>query len=145
MLAAHLLALALWGHAVPAWADGLSPGAAAPAGLTATVAVGPLSLKESDLQASEKPDHVFLMADLFPYRDAIRAAGGKASPELLARGLVAQWLVPRYPRARRFKVTLVEFPERDEYDAPRWDKIKVLGKFEARMDGKKMKLTKLKE
>ena len=63
----------------------------------------------------------------------------------MAKALITQVLEPRYPKARRFKVTLAEFPERDEYDAPRWDKIRVLGKYEAKVGGKKLSLTKLKE
>jgi len=142
MFAMPLLALALLGQPAAAPAEGLSAPVSGDVSATATVAVGPLTLKAGDLRATEKPGYVHLMVDLFPYRDAIKAAGDKAKPEVLAKDLVKKFLLPKYPQAAKFKVVLAEFPERDEYDAPRWDKIQVLGRYNVTLKGKALHLAK---
>jgi hypothetical protein len=137
-----LLVFSLWIHPASAQADGLGARIPGDVSATATVAVGPLAIKASDLMTTEKPGYIHLMADLFPYRADIKAAGDRAKPETLAKGLVRELGLKRFPQATHFKVVLAEFPERDEYDAPRWDKIQILGRFEVTVQGKSLRLAK---
>ena len=126
-----------------AWGIGSVQGQAASA--TAKVKVGPLVWSTEDMSATDKGAYVYIMADLFPYRDALKAAGKAALPARLAVDLIRDHFSALFPKAPYFKVAVVEFPERDEYDAPRWDKIQVLGRFVVRKQGRRYNAVPQKE
>ena len=106
------------------------PAKAAPLGLR----IGAAEVKAADCLFTPKPAYVHVILDLFPYREALKASGLGLTQvaQALADGPVAA----KHPKAKAVKVALVEYPERDDYGAPRWDKVVVLGKFEGPKKGK---------
>jgi hypothetical protein len=86
-------------------------------------------IKDADIMVSKKPDHVHVLVDLFPYHEALKAAG-PADLRKLALKAATGCAASKYPDARDIKVDLAEFSERDSYGAPVWSSVKVLGKFE---------------
>ncbi len=126
-------------HAV--FADGLD--STLGRSVTTTVKVGALNIRTNDMRATDKADYIYVMADLFPYRTSLPMGGKKPGLRKLATELISNHYGLLYPKASFFKVALVEFPERDEYDAPRWDKIKVLGTFKVWRRGRHWHVTEL--
>jgi hypothetical protein len=113
----------------------------APAGRTPTVQVLGLEIRAADVVVSPKPGYAHLLWDVFPAREAVRAAAkARAQDEPVFRRAVAlalaQALVPKAaPGRATVKVDVVEFPERDEYGEPRWSSVKKLQKFDLRLTG----------
>ena len=100
--------------------------------LTATVKAAGLVVKLSDLSISLKGDHVHLLFDAFPYRGQLQTDTAQARPlSPVVESLIAGPLLSRFPSAGLVKVDVVEFSQRDDYGAPRWDSIRRLAKFEA--------------
>jgi hypothetical protein len=107
-------------------------------GLTSTVQIGGLEIQESNLIFTEKPDHIHVIVDAFPYRDAIKARGKAFSWLEFAKSLAKDTLLRRYPKAQRAVIDVVEYPQRDDYGAPRWDSVVRLGAFEAKRSADKV-------
>jgi hypothetical protein len=102
--------------------------------LTWTTQVLDLTVMKADILASKKQGYGHVLWDAFPLREEL-----KAKPVSLSAAAQALALGPglaKMPEATRFKIDIVEFPERDDYGAPRWESIKVLGKFEVSKAGK---------
>jgi hypothetical protein len=107
-------------------------------GLTITAKIGGLEIQESNLIFTEKPDHIHVIVDAFPYRDAIKALGKAFSWLEFSKALAKDTLLRRYPKAQRAAIDVVEYPERDDYGAPRWDSVVRLGSFDAKRSGDKV-------
>lgn len=107
-------------------------------------AFGGLKIPATDLVLTPKAGYVHVMVDLYPQKEALAALGKKAAPKALALALVRDALSPRFPKAPFFKVLFVEMPVRDEYNAPRWDKLVVVGRFEVHPDKKGFRVKAVK-
>lgn len=105
-----------------AWGD-------APRSITGTVKTGNLAIQLKDVLVTPKQGYVQLLWDAYPCREAIKRFAVDIT--VTAEALVAKVGLKMAPRAKKFKVVIVEFAERDGYDAPRWDKVKRLGGFMA--------------
>jgi hypothetical protein len=108
--------------------------------LTPTVSVEGLDVRLDDVIVKAKTGYAYLMWDAFPYRQAISAAakvrGLDDAPyrDRVLQGL-AKTLLGRLAKrgVRKFKADAVEFPERDEYGAPRWASVRKLQHLEAEL------------
>ena len=126
-----VLALCLAGSA--ARAGGVEVGG----DLSGTVQVGGLAVERSRILVTPKPGYVHLIWDAYADRAAIQAAGRAFHLQAAAVDLARTLGLQADPQATAFKVDVAEFPERDDYGAPRWDKLKFLGRFEIALKGKK--------
>ncbi len=119
----------LAGSAAPAWCEE----AAKP--VTATVKAAFLEVRKSDFIVTRKETHLHLLWDAFPYAAQIKARAElkkKKASDLrkeVALSLVQLTLKAGGEKPKAIKVDVVEFPERDEYGAPRWGSIKKLERF----------------
>jgi hypothetical protein len=103
-----------------------------------------LQIKPADLSLTQKAGYVYVLFDAFPYRDALKLDTPKPEPlEPVLRGLASGPVLSRWPATKLVKVDVVEFSERDDYGAPRWDSIKRLGKFEVRITKHKISVKRL--
>lgn len=95
----------------------------------AVVKLAGLDVKSSDWTFTPKDGYVHAILDLIPYKEAMAKSGLKQ--EKLAQALLDGPLAEKYPDAVKVKLVLLEYPERDNYGAPRWDKVKVVARYEA--------------
>jgi len=105
-----------------------------PSAVTWTTQVLSLTVMKADILASKKQGYGHVLWDAFPVKEQL-----KAEPLSLSAAAEALALGPglaKMPEATRFKVDIVEFPERDDYGAPRWESIRVLAKFEVSKVGR---------
>lgn len=110
-------------------------GSALPA--TPTVKAGGADIVPADFIITRKKGYVHLLWDAFPYR-------GPAAPDVQAvvADLLAGPVAKKFPKAVKVKVDVVEFPDRDEYGAPRWESIRRVAAFQALKKGGKWKIGK---
>lgn len=110
--------------------------AAGPAGsdvggaVTGTARVAGLDVPLDQVLVTPKPDHAHIIWDAFAERDAIRRAGKSFSLARAALDLAKGPGRAAAPKTSVFKVDIAEFPERDDYGAPRWDRMDFLGRYE---------------
>ena len=123
----------------PALADG---GAAAPVSGTAKGAS--LQIKAANLSLTQKAGYVYVLFDAFPYRDALKLDTPNPAPlEPVVKTIAAGPVLARWPATKLVKMDVVEFSEKDDYGAPRWDSIKRLGKFEVKIAKHKFSVKRL--
>lgn len=126
----------------PAYAEYDATGAAPM--LTGTVQVGSLSIKAADVSLTLKPTYVHVLFDAFPYRDDLQVDTPRPKPLApVVKALVEGFVLTRLPATKLVKVDVVEFPERDDYGAPRWDTVKRLGKFEVKISRRGLSVKRL--
>jgi hypothetical protein len=82
-----------------------------------------IAFAERDLIVTKKETYVHILLDLFPYQSRLKDGAKAYAP--LAEALVTE-VRQRQPEAKKFKVDLVEFKDRDEYDAPVWSSVKIV-------------------
>ena len=110
--------------------------------VTGTAMIAGIEVAKNQYLVTPKPGYVHLLWNAFPYQAAIKGAGKAFSFEAAATDLAKGPGLEASPKAKVFRVDLVEFPEKDNYGAPRWDKIQFLGKFEVTLKGKKWSIKK---
>lgn len=128
-----LLALLL-GLAHPALAYDAS--SAAPAKSTATVQVLDFNVSLADVTVRDKKTYAYILFDALPYKPQIEAVAkaqgikpGEQRKKLVEA--LAQALIPvKWPKLKKFKADVVEFPSRDEYGMPKWEDVRKLEKVE---------------
>jgi hypothetical protein len=138
-----LLCLALFlPHPVPA-EDGATDVALS---LSDTVKLGSLSIKAADVSLTRKRAYVHVLFDAFPYRDDLLVDSPNPKPlEPVVKALVEGFVLTRLPATKLVKVDVVEFTDRDDYGAARWDAIKRLGKFEVKIFRHRLSIKRLSE
>jgi hypothetical protein len=105
---------------------------------TITVQICGLTVKQADINFTPKKDYIFTIFDLFPYRDQL--AKTPVGLPKLAQGLADGFLLSKFPDTKKAKIVLLEYPDRDDYGAPRWDTVKVLARFSANLEPKGFQL-----
>jgi hypothetical protein len=112
--------------------------------LTDTVKLGSLSIKAADVSLTQKTTYVHVLFDAFPYRDDLQLDSPVPKHlEPVVKALVVGFVLKRLPATKLVKVDVVEFTERDEYGAPRWDTIKLLAKFEVKIQRHRLSIKRL--
>jgi hypothetical protein len=102
--------------------------------LTYALKVGSLTIKSADVSLTQKTTYVHVLFDAFPYRDALRLDSPEpATLDPVVKALVEGIVLKRLPATKEAKVDVVEFLDRDEYGAPRWDSVKWVGKYEVKI------------
>jgi hypothetical protein len=90
-----------------------------------------------NLMMKQKKGYVYVLFDAFPYRD--RLSGVDLSR--LAEVLLNEIVLKSYAKAEKIKLDVVEYSEKDSYGVPRFDTVKILGKFEAVLKNGKLTVT----
>jgi hypothetical protein len=110
--------------------------------VTGTVKIAGLEVALNQIMVTPKEGYTHVLWNSFPYRNGIRDAGKAFALELAASDLAQGPGLEASPKSKKFKVDIVDFFEKDTYDAPRWDKVKFLGRFEVSLKNKKWVVTK---
>lgn len=105
--------------------------------VSGTVKVGGLEVGRDQILVTPKKGYVHIIWDAYPSQAAIKAAGAAFKLETAAKDLATGLGVSADPKAKFVKVDIAEFPVRDDYGAPRWDKLAFLGRYEVKLKGKK--------
>src|SRR5665213_942423 len=105
--------------------------------VTGTVKVAGLDVPRNQIVVSPKAAYVHIIWDAFAERAAIKQAGKAFSLTAAALDLVKTEGLTASPRTVLFKVDVAEFPVRDDYGAPRLDKIEFLGRYVISRSGDK--------
>ena len=112
--------------------------------LTGTVTLGALSIKAADVSLTLKATYVHVLFDAFPYRNDLQVDSPSPKPlEPVVKALVEGFVLTRLPGTKLVKVDVVEFTDRDDYGAARWDTIKRLGKFEVKIRRHRLSIKRL--
>lgn len=102
----------------------------------ATVDFGSLNVDEKHVLLTEKPEYIHVIFDAYPYRQKISELGKKFTLLRAAKELAQSYVFVKFPKARKAKIVIVEYAERDEYGSPVWEHVVKLGEFEAGKKGK---------
>jgi hypothetical protein len=89
-----------------------------------------------DMIVTKNEGFTHILIDLFPYRDEVKP--DHDSYLSLAKAAAKEVQRRQAPRVKFFKVDLVEFKDRDEYDAPIWSSVKIVFRQEfhlGKLDG----------
>jgi hypothetical protein len=97
--------------------------------VTGTAQIAGLTVPLDQILATPKTGYVYIVWDSLAERAAIKRAGKAFSLAAAALDLAKTVGVLAGPAAGLFKVDVAEFPERDDYGAPRWDKMGFLSRF----------------
>lgn len=97
--------------------------------VTGTVRVAGLDVPLDQILVTPKPDYVHIIWDSYAEHDAIKQAGKAFRMTAAALALARTLGRTAEPKATLFKVDVAEFPVRDDYGAPRWDKVVFLGRY----------------
>jgi hypothetical protein len=89
------------------------------------VRIGGLEVAQVDLLLTKKKGYYHLLWDAFPYKTALK--GGDPAEKVPA---LLEWAFASKSDAKQLKLDIVEVPERDDYGAPRWETLKVIGQWE---------------
>jgi hypothetical protein len=111
--------------------------------ISGTTKISTLDVPLCQILVTQKPNYVHILWDAFPERAAIQAAGKSFSLKKAVLDLVLGPGLAAVPSSKTMKIDVTEFPERDDYGAPRWDKIQFLGRFEAKLVSGKWSIRKL--
>jgi hypothetical protein len=110
--------------------------------VTGTAQVAGLTVPLDEILITPKPDYVHIIWDSFADRAAIKDAGKSFSLNAAALALARGLGLAAGPKATLFKVDVAEFPVRDDYGAPRWDKVEFLGRYVVTRKGEKWMVKK---
>jgi hypothetical protein len=113
--------------------------------VTGTVQVSGLTVPLNEILVTPKADYVHIIWDSFADRAAIKEAGKAFSLNAVAVALARTLGRAAEPKATLFKVDVAEFPVRDNYGVPRWDKVEFLGRFVVSRKGDKWVVKKRPE
>jgi len=101
-----------------------------------TVRVQGIGVRADDLIMTLKGTTLYLLWDAFPYNADLPNPLSVGALGRMAEDLVSGFALKKHPKVRRFRVTILEFTDRDSYGAPRYDLTKTLGRFEISLDAK---------
>lgn len=113
--------------------------------VTGTVKVSGLEIPRNEFSVAPRDAYIHVVWDSSADRGAIKAAGKSFSLPAAALDLARSAGVAGDSAKQEYKVDVVEFPERDDYGAPRWDKIVFVGRFVVTRNGKKWTVKKRPE
>jgi hypothetical protein len=113
-----------------------------PLDVTPTVKAGNLTVKLSDVLLTPKPGYVHMLFDAYPYRDDIPKDGMDQVLKTIAKDLVKDPLLVKFPKTTKVKADMVQFSQRDDYGAPRWDSVTKLAHYEISLKKGKVKIDK---
>jgi hypothetical protein len=107
------------------------------------IQAGPLNVSLADVISTQKKGYVHVLIDVWP--NAAKIAEGKLSSlSSTVEAILSRSMVKKFPKAKDFKIDVVELPERDEYGAPRWELIRLKERYTATVMKKAVKLTAVK-
>ncbi len=110
--------------------------------VTGTVKAGPLELSLDNVVFTQKTGYVHILFDAYPYADKIKSAGLKSLAPVVDVLLMKE-APKRFPKEKHFKLFVIELSQRDDYGAPRWEKMVIKEEYLGDVKGGKVKVTKM--